>query len=295
MKFRIMSDLHVDVNERFPLRCMEDGEKIFTLIAGDISGDPVEDFRWLRNNTDMHGAFVSGNHIVYNFDDKTIQELQEALKVFCPNEDGKRWRYLEKDHIVLEDEKTVIVGSTLWTDYKYGGPDQNYNMLIATKSLNDFRWGKISHTESLTPQWCLEEHKKSLEYIDKICNEYKDYDIVVLSHHAPSEESIAPIYKNKPSNGAYVSDLKDFILNHSNIKLWVHGHVHNFFEYEIGDCKVICNPRGYVFRGESRYWTPNVIYDMKTKYLTITPIEMSKEEKEDLDKQDIAIEKLLGF
>ena len=34
---------------------------------------------------------------------------------------------------------------------------------------------------------------------------------------------------------------------------------------------------------------------MKTKALTITPIEMSKEEKEDLDRQDEAIKKLLGL
>ena len=34
---------------------------------------------------------------------------------------------------------------------------------------------------------------------------------------------------------------------------------------------------------------------MKTKELTITPIEMSKEEKEDLDRQDEAIKKLLGL
>lgn len=295
MKLRIMSDLHVDVNERFPLTCMEGDEKIFTLIAGDISGDPVEDCRWLENNTNMQGAFISGNHIVYNDEGKTIQELQDSLKVCFPNEDGQGWRYLEKDHIVLENEKTVIIGATLWTNYKYGGPDQNYNMMIAKQALNDFRWGKISPTELLTPQWCLEEHNKSLEYIDKICKEYKDYDVVILSHHAPGEESIPPIYKNEPSNTAYTSDLSEFIKNHSNIKLWVHGHVHNFCEYEIGDCKVVCNPRGYVFRGESIYWTPNVVYDMKTKVLTIIPIEMSKEEKDDLDRQDETIKKLLGL
>ena len=295
MKLRIMSDLHVDVNNKAPLFCMEDGEKVFTLIAGDISGDPIEDFRWLRNNTNMSGVFVSGNHIVYNLEDTPIQELQDSLKTFCPNDEGQRWRYLEKDHLVLEDEKTVIVGATLWTDYKYGGPDQTYNMLIAKRSLNDFRFGKISSTEPLTPQWCLEEHVKSLEYIDKICNEYKDYDIVVLSHHAPGEGSVAPIYRNQPSNTAYVSDLSEFITNHNNIKVWVHGHVHNFCEYEIGQCKVICNPRGYVFRGESRYWTPNVYIDTKTHIITQEYVEISKEEKEEIKKHDEAVSLLLGF
>ena len=46
-------------------------------------------------------------------------------------------------------------------------------------------------------------------------------------------------------NGAYASDLSDFILDQENIKYWVHGHMHDPFDYEIGQCRVVCNPRGY--------------------------------------------------
>ena len=27
--------------------------------------------------------------------------------------------------------------------------------------------------------------------------------------------------------------------------LWIHGHTHESFDYEIGKTRVICNPRGY--------------------------------------------------
>jgi hypothetical protein len=27
--------------------------------------------------------------------------------------------------------------------------------------------------------------------------------------------------------------------------LWVHGHVHDSFDYTVGKCRVIANPRGY--------------------------------------------------
>ena len=30
-----------------------------------------------------------------------------------------------------------------------------------------------------------------------------------------------------------------------NIKLWVHGHTHDEFDYKIGITRVVCNPRGY--------------------------------------------------
>jgi hypothetical protein len=28
--------------------------------------------------------------------------------------------------------------------------------------------------------------------------------------------------------------------------LWTHGHMHDDFDYTIGTCRVVCNPRGYV-------------------------------------------------
>ena len=61
---------------------------------------------------------------------------------------------------------------------------------------------------------------------------------------APSYQSVPQQYK-KNANGAYVSDLDDLILSHSQIKYWCHGHTHNAFNYMIGDCRVICNPLGY--------------------------------------------------
>ena len=46
-------------------------------------------------------------------------------------------------------------------------------------------------------------------------------------------------------NGAYSSNLDAFIMDHPQIKLWTHGHTHHEFDYMIGSCRVMCNPRGY--------------------------------------------------
>jgi hypothetical protein len=46
-------------------------------------------------------------------------------------------------------------------------------------------------------------------------------------------------------NGAYSTNLDEFILDNRNIKLWTHGHTHHEFDYMIGTCRVVCNPRGY--------------------------------------------------
>jgi hypothetical protein len=47
-------------------------------------------------------------------------------------------------------------------------------------------------------------------------------------------------------NGGYHSDLSEFILDRPGIKLWTHGHTHEDFDYMIGECRVVCNPRGYI-------------------------------------------------
>jgi hypothetical protein len=47
-------------------------------------------------------------------------------------------------------------------------------------------------------------------------------------------------------NGAYSSDLDQFILDRPQIKLWTHGHTHEPFDYMIGSTRVVCNPRGYI-------------------------------------------------
>jgi hypothetical protein len=47
-------------------------------------------------------------------------------------------------------------------------------------------------------------------------------------------------------NGGYASSLDEFILDNPNIKVWVHGHMHDPNNYVIGDTRVLSNPRGYL-------------------------------------------------
>ena len=84
-------------------------------------------------------------------------------------------------------------------------------------------------------------------------------NVVVISHMAPSYQSVCQNFKNT-ENGAFVSDLDDLILSYPQIKYWCHGHTHNFFDYKIGDCRVICNPGGYP--GQDTKFNPNLILDI---------------------------------
>jgi Icc-related predicted phosphoesterase len=108
-----------------------------------------------------------------------------------------------------------------------------------------------------SPEESAADHAKLLDYIKIATADYggKVRKFVVVTHHAPSPLSIAEFYKNdRLMNGAFHSDLTDFILDRPQIALWCHGHMHNNSNYWVGESRVVCNPRGYIGHETSANW-----------------------------------------
>jgi len=61
-------------------------------------------------------------------------------------------------------------------------------------------------------------------------------------------------------NAAFVNSLDEYIIDHPQIKLWAHGHVHDRWDYMIGETRIICNPHGYP--NEPRVWDPNLVVEI---------------------------------
>lgn len=122
--------------------------------------------------------------------------------------------------------------------YKHG--DDGYYIKIGEKIKEE--------PGKLHPLDTVEYHKKMVDYVNIVTqmlgeniNKY-----VVVGHHAPTKASTHPRYKEDTlMNGAYSTDLSNFILDRPQIKLWVHGHTHDPFDYMVGSTRVVCNPRGY--------------------------------------------------
>jgi hypothetical protein len=113
--------------------------------------------------------------------------------------------------------------------------------------MNDYKVIRIgSNYRKLTPDDTLKFHKKSKQFLLDTLPMFKNQKVWVLTHHAPSYQSVHPKYRTAGiANGAYASDLDDLILDNPQIKCWSHGHTHESMDYMIGGCRVICNPRGY--------------------------------------------------
>ena len=121
----------------------------------------------------------------------------------------------------------------------------------------------------LTPEHTVQAHLKTLDYFKSVFDENLQREggampVVVVTHHSPSKASTKPKYQHdKIMNGAYSSDLDQFILNYPQIKVWTHGHTHDLFDYMIGSTRIICNPRGYKYYEErAEEFDPTVGFDI---------------------------------
>ncbi len=87
-------------------------------------------------------------------------------------------------------------------------------------------------------------HYKSLEWLKSQLDSKQNEKNIVITHHGPSIESL-PVRRDKDIiSASYVPNLDEVILKY-NPNYWIHGHMHNSSDYKVGECNVICNPRGY--------------------------------------------------
>lgn len=249
MKLWILSDLHIDVNRRFPFELPQPRPvHDIVIIAGDICQGLAEGVRFIASqklNT-KPVVYVGGNHEFYGHDryGELADGRAEAAK--HPN-----IHVLERDSVLIDGAE--IVGCTLWTDYKYAGlRDQARAMHWAARRISDHRL--ISAGKGAwSPEEALSEHQDSRAWLARQLAQDSQRPKVVVTHHAPSRESVQPRYRDDLLTAAFASDLDDLV---AEATLWVHGHLHASVNYRLGDCRVVANPRGYVGIKEDREFDP---------------------------------------
>ena len=246
MKIDTMSDVHLEMGS---LSVKNENGAQMLILSGDIcvakylkregvERDVFLSFFQQCSEQYQEVVYVMGNHEHYGSDfDRTADTIRAELAQF-PN-----ISFLNNEFTTVGG--FIVVGSTLWTDMNKNDPD---TMNIVRFAMNDFR--KVSRGyHRFTPEDAVEEHAVSLAYIERTVESYSDMPVIVVGHHAPSKRSTHPRYaEDYYVNGAYSTDLEEFIHDHPNIVLWTHGHVHDHFDYHVGNTRIVCNPRGYVGR-----------------------------------------------
>ena len=277
MKIAVCSDIHLEFG---PISLENTGNADVLILSGDIcvakelrerdnynirgESDKSNKFHTFFQECSArfpHVVYILGNHEHYHGDLATSYNILKTNLAYLKN-----LHVLEKESFDL-DGVTFIAG-TLWTDMNKEDPSTLYGIkgymndyriiqdsseVVNYKSFDDE--GKPTfktRPAKFSPEKSVSEHKAMLEFIDSVLtadvmtgNISQKY--VVVGHHSPSKLSTKPQYENDIMvNGAYSSDLSEFILDRPQIKVWTHGHTHHNFDYMIGSTRSVCNPRGYI-------------------------------------------------
>ncbi len=193
--------------------------------------------------------YVCGNHEHYR---NAYHDTHDRLRREMP----ENVHLLENDCVQIED--VHFFGATMWTDMNKGDPITASHLV---QSMSDFAgsikmgdgvkvktpYGGEYYTSKFTPGYAKGIFMETLATMSGWLGEHKDDKCVIITHHAPSELSVNEYYKDDyHMNGGYRSNLENFILDHPQIKTWVHGHMHDPVDYKIGETRVLSNPRGYM-------------------------------------------------
>lgn len=267
MKITVVSDLHLEFSDCYDVK-NEQGADVL-ILGGDIMlaekvlkpeseyGVRFRDFLKRCSFQFSHVIYIAGNHELYGgFWSKSLEQLRLACSVH------DNVYFLERDTKIIDD--VVFVGATLWTDMNRHDP---ITLHAVRDMMNDFRTIRNDDKDytTLKPIDVAYRHRQTLEYFKQVLDQNKERKCVVVGHHSPSYQSIHPMYAdNHLMNGAYHSDLSEFIFDNPQIVLWTHGHTHHCFDYQIGNCRIVCNPRGYQSDrfNEDTGWNPNILLEI---------------------------------
>jgi predicted phosphodiesterase len=248
VKLGIISDIHTEVGKpTVDLRLQERVDVM--ILAGDI-GKGIQAVQFAHDTyADMADAIVmiAGNHEYYGGTYQSVLENMRKWAAMLPNV-----YFLERDAVSINGVN--FIGSTAWTDYRYGGGGQPLNMLRAHDLLNDhkrIKWNQHGTYRKLLARDCLALNAEAKQFIFKKLDEREGETNVVITHHAPTALSIHPRFEAAEDNFCYVNTWGNDIA-YSSAKLWVHGHMHDPADYMVGDCRIVCNPMDYPEKARDR-------------------------------------------
>lgn len=263
MKLLILSDLHLEFGA-FDVPVVECD---VVILAGDIAVPAVRAVHWARRsaNFGVHRpvVYVPGNHEFYG------DVLSSGLANLRQVSEGTNVHALDCGEVVLDGVR--FLGCTLWTDFALRidtedgrRADVEQSAAESGEVMSDYRAIRVPEDRGplaaggpkkrskrpLRPEDTMVLHKAHRAWLAGKLEEPFAGPTVVITHHAPHRKSLAPEYATDWVSGAYVSELPEAFFEVP--ELWIHGHTHTSFDYRVGDCRVVCNPRGYMLGSRNR-------------------------------------------
>lgn len=234
MDIRFMSDLHFEFHRdggKSFVASLPDGGDVL-VVAGDIGNV-------------ANGSFQRGlSHLAERFKDIVVVLGNHEYYGATPSDVAAACRNLPANvHLLNRGTVTIsgvrFVGCTLWY------PDGPMNF-AAEKGWSDFAAIKGARP------FIYDEARKDAKFLRSTV---RPGDVVV-THYLPSHACVAPNYRGNPTNIFFVHPVDDVI---GDAAVWIHGHTHDTVDKTLGDTRVVCNPFGYVHRGETGQFRDDLV------------------------------------
>lgn len=239
MKLKLFSDIHLEFREylfdHIHLPHNDDKETAL-LLSGDIStGTSAIPFIEEMCKNFKYVIMISGNHEYYGQDfDKVNSDWANYEQSGSPG----NFHFLYNDWRILDGIR--FLGGTMWTSF---GNKDLISMRYASQRMNDYAAIKRNNM-SLTTEFVAEEHDRFINFLSQKLDENFNGPTVVLSHHSPGN-ALRLRGRKERGDDCYFADIENLIGKSDKISLWVHGHVHQSYDYMINNTRVVCNPYGY--------------------------------------------------
>ena len=255
MKLLVLSDLHLEFSD---LAIPADAAFDVAVLAGDIVCPGSLAMAWVRRQPALQRAqaalLVPGNHEYY---DRLMRDELALMRSAAEQSDRPAVHLLNCDAAVVGGVR--FLGCTLWTDFEeridaHGGPVSGpaKGIAAARRSMVDYRTIDVVDPapargapaiRKLTPEDTLSLHRMHRAWLAQALAEPFDGPTVVITHHGPHRGSLAPRFAGDWVLTAFITELPPSFFEVP--VLWIHGHTHTSFDYRVGRCRVLCNPRGY--------------------------------------------------
>ncbi len=228
------------------------------ILAGDIDRG-TRGVTWARLRfPDTPVLYIAGNHEYY---DERIGRLHEKLREAAA---GSNVRVLENDTFELNGWR--FFGATFWTDFNLLG-DPHAAMAAAgskDRGMNDYRKIRRRDTGRLTPKHTALLHLDSRLALTQFLAGGDRAKSVVITHHAPSLQSLKPEKQADLLSAAYASNL-DTLITEQGPAVWIHGHIHAVRDYLIGRTRILNNALGYqtAYNPDQTGFRPDLVLELE--------------------------------
>lgn len=254
MRIWILSDLHLDFG---PIELPAVAADLVVL-AGDLS--LWEDLLpWVSATfPGMPVVLVLGNHDYYG------QELPGFREALQRRARGSHLHLLENEEVCLGG--IVFLGCTLWTDFGLHHHPMEA-MWAAGDRINDFKHIRFRasaedpYPTRLEPADSYLLHQESVRWLETRLAQREGERKIIVTHHSPSLRSVARDRAADPLTPAFTSNLEPLIERYSP-EVWIHGHIHERADYQIGRSRILCNPRGYLGIEDGNGFDPGLVIEI---------------------------------